>query len=233
MKIVLIGYGKMGKSIEKEALKRGHQIISKISCSPKKQDIVNADIAIEFSNPSSAFINIEFCIKNNIPVVSGTTGWLDKINVIKKLCKELNGSFIHSSNFSIGINIIFVINKMLANIMSNYHNYNVSIEEIHHVKKIDNPSGTSIALANDIIEKTSKKNWTLIDKNKKDELIIHSKRISNNIGTHIIKYESLIDKIELKHEAYDRTIFSIGVIIAAEWIFNKKGFFSMKEVLGL
>lgn len=233
MKIAIIGYGKMGKSIEKEALIRGHEIVSMVSVTPKIKDIENANVAIEFSNPYSAFTNVKLCINNNIPVVCGTTGWLEKIDIIKKLCKKLNGSFIYSSNFSIGVNIIFILNKILANIMSNYNNYDISIEEIHHTKKIDKPSGTSISLAQDIIKKTYKKNWTLINKNKNEEIIINSKRLNSNVGTHIIKYESKIDKIELKHQAYDRKAFAIGSIIAAEWIINKVGCFSMKEVLEL
>lgn len=233
MNVVLIGYGKMGKSIEKELLLRGHKIKLKTSITPKIEDIINTDVAIEFTNPYVAFKNIELCIKNNIPVISGTTGWLEKINIIKNLCKELNGSFVYSSNFSIGINIIFKLNKLLAQIMSKYNNYNISIEEIHHIKKIDKPSGTSISIAEEIIKKTYKKKWTLTNNNKKDELVINSRRLNNNIGTHTIKYESNIDKIEIKHEAFDRKAFSIGAVIAAEWIINKKGFFSMEEVLGL
>lgn len=231
MKLALIGYGKMGKSIEKEAILRGHNIILKTSLTPKIEEIQNADIAIEFSNPQSAFENVKICLENKLPVVCGTTGWLNKINDLKKICKKKNSAFIYSSNFSIGMNILFKINKELAKIMNKYNEYNVYIEEIHHKNKLDIPSGTSISLAEDIIKKTNKKKWTINNCKNKDEIIIKYKRLENIPGIHIINYKSNIDKLQIKHKAYNRRGFAIGVIIAAEWLKNKNGFFSMQDVL--
>lgn len=236
MNIGLIGYGKMGKSIEQEALIRGHNIAIKLSNTPKLENLKKIDVAIEFSNPDVAFNNIKFCLQNNIPVVSGTTGWLDKIDIIKNICLNLNGTFIYSSNYSIGVNILFIINLKLAKLMSKYIDYNINIKELHHLEKKDIPSGTSISLAKDIIKFTNKNDWTLNKKNNdNNKLLINAKRLNNEIGTHIITYKSLIDKIEIKHKAYNRRGFAIGALIAAEWILkkNKKGCFSMKDVLNI
>lgn len=233
MNIALIGYGKMGKEIEKIAKSRGHYIILSISTTPKIQDLKSVDVAIEFSQPKSAFENIKLCLENNIPTVCGTTGWLKKYNIIKKICESKNSSFIYSSNFSISANIFFEINKKLADYMSSYSNYEISIKEIHHVQKLDIPSGTSISLAEDIIQKTNKTSWILSDKKYKEQISIQAKRIKDTTGIHSVIYKSSIDNIQIKHKAYNREGFALGAIIAAEWIKNKKGIFSMKEILGL
>lgn len=233
MKLALIGYGKMGKSIEKEAIDRGHDIVLKTSTTPKIKEIQNTDIAIEFSNPKSAFENVKICLENKISVVCGTTGWLERIDDLKQICKKQNSAFMYSSNFSIGMNILFKINKKLAEIMNKYNEYNIYIEEIHHKQKVDIPSGTSITLANDIIKKTNKKEWTIKNCDNTNKILIKCKRLENITGIHNINYESNIDKIQLKHEAYNRRGFAIGAVIAAEWINNKKGFFSMQDVLDI
>lgn len=231
MKIALIGYGRMGQSIEKEAIIRGHKIILKISKTPTIQDIQNADIAIEFSQPQYAFENIKICLQNQLPVVCGTTGWLDKINDVHKICKKNNTAFLYSSNFSIGMNIFFKINQKLANIMNKYFDYEINIEEIHHTKKLDIPSGTSISLAQDIIQETNKIDWTIQKIQNKEKIYIKSQRVDNISGIHIVNYESNIDKIQIKHEAYNRRGFAIGAILAGEWLYNKIGIFSMQDVL--
>lgn len=231
MKIALIGYGRMGQSIEKEARLRGHKIILKISTTPTIKDIQNADIAIEFSQPQYAFENIKLCLENKVPVVCGTTGWLDKINDVHKICKKYNTAFLYSSNFSIGMNIFFKINQKLAKIMNKYFDYEINIEEIHHTKKLDIPSGTSISLAQDIIHETNKIDWTLQQTQDKKKIYIKSQRVDNISGIHIVNYESNIDKIQIKHEAYNRRGFAIGAILAGEWLNNKIGIFSMQDVL--
>ena len=244
MNILLLGYGKMGKTIEQTALKRNHRITCKISTnnSAESQNISSekVDIAIEFTKPGVAYNNIKFCIKNNIPVVSGTTGWLDKKEEIDKLCKENDGSFFYASNFSIGVNLLFHFNKLIASMMNNYLQYNVSLEEIHHTEKLDAPSGTAISLVNDILESIDrKKKWVNVKNSsgssysKSDEVIIASKRENNVPGTHIIKYDSDVDSIEIKHTAHSREGFAEGAVLAAEWIIGKKGVFGMEDMLGL
>ncbi len=233
MKIALLGYGKMGKAIEKIALQRGHTIILKLDKNATNFAINIADIAIDFSTPSAAYKNISTCINNNIPIVSGTTGWLTKFNDIKKLCKQKNGAFIYASNFSVGATVFFELNEYLAKMMCNLNQYNISIKEIHHTKKLDAPSGTAITLAEGIIKNTSKKNWELNATNNKDTIPIVAKRIADVTGTHSIKYKSIIDSIAIKHTANNRDGFAIGAIIAAEWLLHKKGIFTMKDVLDL
>lgn len=235
MNIAIIGYGKMGKIIEKISKKRGHNIIIKTSKTPTKKDLKKSEVAIEFSTPKSAVNNIKICLKNKIPIISGTTGWENKIDIIKNICKKTKGSFLYSSNFSIGVNIFFEINKKLANIMKKNNEYKIYIKEIHHKDKIDIPSGTAIKIAQDIIEKNSKiKKWTLnTEKYKKEEIPIIVERKKNEIGTHIVIYKSKIDNIKIKHNANNRKGFGLGAVIAAEWIKNKKGFFTMKDVLDL
>ncbi len=230
MKIALLGYGKMGKEIEKIALERGHQVVIK-STGKEPYDISTCDIAIDFSLPSVAYDNILNCIKNNIPVVSGTTGWLDKYEDIVKYCKEYEGAFIYASNFSLGVNIFFELNKNLAKMMKNLEQYNVSIEEIHHTQKLDAPSGTAITLANGIIENSNKLKWKLEGECTADTIPIKAIRQENVPGTHLINYESEVDTIELKHTAHSRKGFALGAVIASEWLIDKKGVFSMKDVL--
>ncbi|WGH26441.1 MAG: 4-hydroxy-tetrahydrodipicolinate reductase [Candidatus Bostrichicola ureolyticus] len=236
MNIAIIGYGQMGKAIEKIAKKRKHNIIYITSSKPEVDNLKKAEVAIEFTKPESAFENLKICLENKIPIVCGTTGWLNKLKMIEDICKKNNGTFLYSSNFSISMNIFFKINSFLAKMMSSYiQNYNIIIEEIHHLRKLDKPSGTAISLAEDIIKETNKKNWYLLDNNKdnikSNEIPILSKRIENTIGTHIITYSSNIDYIKIKHNAYNRDGFALGAIIASEWIKDKKGIFSMKEVL--
>lgn len=232
MKIALLGYGKMGKTIEKIALQRGHSIVIKTSLSSGYK-ITDADIAIDFSIPDAAVHNISHCINNNIPVISGTTGWLDNYNNITDLVKEKNGAFIYASNFSLGVNIFFELNKQLAKMMSNLSNYNVSLEEIHHTEKLDAPSGTAITLAESILdEQTNLTEWVL-DKSETDKLTINAKRIPEVPGTHNVNYKSTIDTINISHEAHSREGFALGAVIAAEWLVNKKGIFTMKDVLNI
>lgn len=233
MKIALLGYGKMGKVIEKLAIERGHKIVFKSNSNTQKIDLSNADIAIDFSTTKSAVHNISTCINYNIPVISGTTGWLEKYDQITNLCNEKKGAFIYSSNFSLGVNIFFELNKYLAQIMSNLKQYNVSLEEIHHTQKLDAPSGTAISLAEGIIENSEKTSWVTEKEGEHFEVPVYSKRINEVPGTHIIDYSSNVDSIKIEHIAHNRDGFALGAVIAAEWILNKKGVFGMKDVLSL
>ncbi|MDA8731628.1 4-hydroxy-tetrahydrodipicolinate reductase [Flavobacteriaceae bacterium] len=235
MKIVLFGYGKMGKEVEKIALERGHELILRIE-NNEEYDISEADVAIDFSVPSAAFNNITSCFKKNIPVISGTTGWLEDYEKAVTICKKNNGSFIYASNFSIGVNLFFELNDKLSRIMNSNYNYSPSIEEIHHTKKLDAPSGTAITIAEQTIKNSSIKEWCLQTnraKVDKESIPISSKRIKDVPGTHIVAYESRIDSIEIKHTAHNREGFAHGAIIAAEWLINKSGVYTMKDVLNL
>lgn len=223
----------MGKTIEQIALQRGHEIVLKVDEHTKRYDITKSDVAIDFSIPSVAFNNIENCLDNNIPVVSGTTGWLDKFDEATALCKQKKGGFIYASNFSLGVNIFFELNEYLAKMMRSLNQYHISIEEIHHTKKIDAPSGTAITLAESIIKHTKKNSWTLNVTNDDSEIPIVAKRIPDVPGTHTIEYNSEVDAINLKHTAHSRNGFALGAIIAAEWLVGKTGVFTMKDVLGL
>jgi 4-hydroxy-tetrahydrodipicolinate reductase len=238
MRIAIIGYGKMGKMIEKIAIQRNHTIVLKVNIDNTedftKENISKADVAIEFTGPSSAFENVKKCIEFGIPVVSGSTGWNDKISEIKKLATEKEGSFLHTSNFSIGVNIFFEINKKLAELMSRQPDYDVSMVEIHHTQKLDAPSGTAVTLADQILEKsTSKTKWVNHLSTNKTELPIISERIDPAPGIHKVKYSSEIDEIEIIHLAHNRKGFALGAVMAAEFISNKKGVFTMNQVLGL
>ncbi|GIM52473.1 4-hydroxy-tetrahydrodipicolinate reductase [Capnocytophaga cynodegmi] len=232
MKIALLGYGKMGKTIEKLALERGHEIVLKIDDSKTSYDISVADVAIEFSTPDSAFGNIVSCVQKQVPLVVGTTGWLKNYDKAVEICKEYRGAFLYASNFSIGVNVFFALNKKLAKLMAPLKNYDVSIEEIHHTQKLDAPSGTAITLAEGIIQNSDKTAWKL-GQAKTTEIPIEAKRIENVPGTHIITYESQVDTIEIKHTAHSREGFALGAILAAEWILGKEGVFSMTDVLGI
>lgn len=232
MKIALLGYGRMGKEIEKIAVSRGHEIVIKKDAG----DIVDinlADVAIDFSIPTSAFENITDCINNQVPVISGTTGWLNKYDDAVALCEEKKGAFIYASNFSLGVNIFFELNKQLAKMMSNLEYYSISMEEIHHTKKLDAPSGTAITLADGIIENSSKEKWELDEKSSENSIPIVAKRIPEVPGTHSVWYKSEVDTIEIKHTAHSRKGFALGAVIAAEWIFGKTGVFNMKDVLNI
>ena len=230
MKIALLGYGKMGKIIEKLAVKKGHTIVSRINQYSSKEEILKADIAIEFSTPQAAVSNIKFCLENDIPIVSGTTGWLAHYDNMIKLCENRNGSFIYASNFSIGVNLFFSINEYVSNLMEPWKDYQVSIEEVHHNQKLDTPSGTAVTLAEEIIRNSDKKNWEL-NGTEVENINITAKRINDIKGTHIINYDSNIDTILIKHEAHSRDGFALGAILAAEWLVDKKGIFTMKDVL--
>ena len=230
MKIALLGYGRMGKLIEKLAIEKGHTISSKINQDSSKEELLKADIAIEFSTPEAAVSNIKFCLENSIPIVSGTTGWLAHYDEMIKLCENRNGSFIYASNFSIGVNLFFSINEYVSNLMESWKDYQVSIEEVHHNQKQDIPSGTAVTLAEEIIRNSDKKNWEL-NGTEAENINITAKRKNDIKGTHIINYDSNIDTISIKHEAHSRDGFALGAILAAEWLVNKKGIFTMKDVL--
>jgi len=232
MKIALLGYGRMGKTIEQIALKRGHSIVLKIE-DGSDYDIKKADVAIDFSIPNAAFKNISTCLNNNVAVVSGTTGWLEDYEKAVALCKQQNGAFIYGSNFSLGVNIFFELNKKLANMMQSLDQYNVSMEEIHHMQKLDEPSGTAITLAEGIIENSPKENWVLGASESQNDIGIEALRQPDVPGTHSVFYESEVDNITIKHTAHSRQGFALGAVVAAEWLHNKKGIFTMKDVLGI
>lgn len=244
MKIALLGYGKMGKAIEEIALLKGYEIVLKVNTanasSLSPSDLKKADVAIEFSTPTSAVKNIYQCFEANIPVVSGTTGWDNQLHQLKKDCLAQNQSLLHSSNFSIGVNIFFVINKKLAQLMNGQQQYDVVIEEIHHLQKKDTPSGTAITLSNQILDHLKRKTkWINTttggsqSKEDKNKLVILSRREDNIFGTHTIKYESSVDTLEIKHTARSRKDFAEGALTAAVWLMNKKGFFTMEDLLKL
>lgn len=233
MKIALFGYGKMGKVIEKIAKNRGHKIIYRIDENSINYDLKKVDVAIDFSTPKAAFSNINMALENSIPIISGTTGWLNNYNKAVKLCNEKNGAFLYASNFSLGVNIFFEINRQLAKIMSNHPEYVIKMKEIHHIEKIDAPSGTAITLAESIIKETDYQKWSLNKDFKENEISIEAQRLSDKTGTHEVIYKSDIDEIKIKHAAVNREGFGLGAVIAAEWLIGKKGVFSMKDVLNI
>ena len=233
MNIALLGYGKMGKVIERIALERGHTIVFKSSRNTSNIDLSNTDVAIDFSIPTAAVNNISACFNSSTPVISGTTGWLDDYEKMVDLCNQKNGAFIYGSNFSLGVNVFFELNNYLAKMMNNLKQYNISLEEIHHTQKLDAPSGTAISLAEGIIENSDKTAWKLDNSNDSNEIPIIAKRIDDVPGTHIIEYASEVDSIKIEHIAHNRNGFALGAVIAAEWIIDKKGVFTMKDVLGL
>ena len=204
MKIALFGYGKMGKTIERLALNRGHEIMAKIDVDSVDSDISGADVAIDFSIPGEAFNNISRCFEKNVPIVCGTTGWLDKFDEAVALCKNKNGAFIYASNYSLGVNLFFELNERLANMMAKFSDYTISLEEIHHTQKLDAPSGTAISLAQGIISNSNKKNWKLDVTKEEDTIPIVAKRIENVPGTHTVTYNSIVDEIAIKHTANNR-----------------------------
>lgn len=244
MKIALLGYGKMGKIIEKIAHDRKHEIILKIDNDNTHdlttENLQQADVAIEFSTPSTVLGNIETCFKAGVPVVVGTTGWHHEMEQIKEQCDYNKGAFIYGTNFSVGVNVFFHVNKILAKLMNNYPYYDVQVEEIHHTQKLDSPSGTAITIAEGILENLdSKKDWknVLVSDDKANEevvaaneLLIESLRIENVPGTHTVLYDSEIDTIEFKHTAHNRNGFGLGAVLAAEWVKDKKGFYSVEDM---
>ncbi len=238
MKIALIGYGKMGKAIEEIAVSKGHEIVLKIDVSTTadftKENIQKADVAIEFTGPHTAFENITKCIQWGVPVVSGSTGWLDNFEKAKKLCEEKKGCLIYASNYSIGVNLFFEINKQVAALMEPYENYDVTMTETHHTEKKDAPSGTAISLAEQILAAIGrKKKWVNESSRDASDLIIRSERIDPAPGTHTVSYDSAIDSIEITHTAHTRKGFASGALLAAEFANQKIGIFTMKDVLGL
>ena len=238
MKIALIGYGKMGKAIEEIALQQQHEIVLKIDLNNvadfTKENINKADVAIEFTSPHTAFENVKKCLEYGVPVVCGSTGWLDKWKEIETICQQQNGTLLCASNFSIGVNLFFELNTYLAQLMNTHSQYNLSIKEIHHTQKKDAPSGTAISIAEQILENiTTKKTWVNNNTTNPNELEIISERIDPAPGTHVVKYSSNVDDIEIIHTAHNRTGFASGAVLAAEFIANKKGIFTMKNVLGL
>jgi len=238
MRIALIGYGKMGHMIEEIALQRGHQVVLKIDVSNQqdftKENISKADVAIEFTGPDSAFQNVIKCIEFGVPTVSGSTGWNNKIDEAKSLCQQKDGSFLHTSNFSIGVNIFFEVNKLLAKLMASHAEYDVTMKEIHHTQKKDAPSGTAVTLAEQILSNLPrKKNWINQSSQNKEQLSIISERIDPAPGTHEVKYSSEVDDIEIIHTAHSRKGFALGAVLAAEFIAHRKGVFSMKDVLNI
>lgn len=238
MRIALIGYGKMGKAIELVAIEKGHEIVLKIdvdnAADLNKENIAKADVAIEFTGPHSAFGNVMKCLELGIPLVCGSTGWLDKFEEAKQYCLQQNGTLIYASNYSIGVNLFFELNTYLAKLMANHGDYQVSMEEIHHTQKKDAPSGTAITLAEQVLQQIkSKKQWVNQLSENPEELEIVSERIDPAPGTHKIRYASAVDDIEIIHTAHNRVGFAGGAVLAAEFAIQKKGIFGMKEVLGL
>lgn len=238
MNIALLGYGKMGRIIETVALSRGHQIVLRIdlenAADLNAENIRKADIAIEFTGPHSAFGNLNKCLDFGIPVVSGSTGWLEQYPAIEKKCSDKNGSLLYASNFSVGVNIFFEINKRLAQLMASQPEYDVTVTEIHHTQKKDAPSGTAITIAEQIMDALpGKQIWVNNLSDNNNELSIISERTDPYPGLHKVIYQSAIDEIEIIHNAHNRNGFALGAVLAAEYIKDKKGIFTMKEVLGL
>lgn len=242
MKIAILGYGKMGRIIEQFAFERGHEVVLKVNVDNTDDlTIANlrlADVAIDFSTPDSVLSNIELCFEANVPVVVGTTGWYAKLQEVKDRCEAGNNTLLYASNFSVGVNVFFFVNKVLAKIMNRYPQYEVQVEEIHHTEKLDSPSGTAMTIAEGIlVELDRKTEWVneLIDSNdeviaKPDQLLIESHRIEDVPGTHTVIYSSEVDTIEFKHKAHNRAGFALGAVIAAEWLENKKGFFNITDM---
>lgn len=242
MKIVLLGYGKMGQMIEKFAQKRGHEVSLIVDAhnrdSISVEDLEDADVAIDFSTPDAALSNISLCFEANLPIVVGTTGWYEHLQEVKETCIEADQALLYGSNFSIGVNIFFHVNRLLAKAMDPYKQYDVQVEEIHHIHKLDAPSGTAITIAEGIIENsTSKSSWVneVVGNNvevinKPDELLIESLRIEEVPGTHTVLYSSEVDQIEFKHTAHNREGFALGAVVAAEWLEGRKGFYQVTEI---
>lgn len=245
MKIAILGYGKMGKIIEKIATDRKHEIVLKIDVTNQNEltteNLQKADVAIEFSTPGTVLDHIDACFKAKVPVIVGTTGWYGHLQRLKDECEQNGATMLYASNFSVGVNVFFHINKMLAKLMNNYPYYDVQVEEIHHTQKLDSPSGTAITIAEGIVDELdAKKEWVNIlstdgnegleDTVKPDQLLIESFRIENVPGTHTVVYDSEVDSIEFKHTAHNRNGFALGAVLAAEWVQGKKGFYSAKDM---
>lgn len=237
MKIAILGYGKMGREIEKIALSRGNDVVLTVGEDNlndlTKENLSEADVAIEFSTPHTAYDNIQLCFEAGVPIVVGTTGWLDKIDNCIQQTESGKGLF-YASNFSVGVNVFFEINKKLAALMAPYNDYKVEMEEVHHTEKLDSPSGTAITLAEGVIDNVPKVTSWVNDKTiSENEVGILSKRIENVPGTHIVTYENDIDEIYIKHTAHNRKGFALGAVLAAEFMKDKSGFYGMSDLLGL
>ncbi len=235
MKIALLGYGKMGKEIETIAVSRGHQIILKVDAlnatTVSDAELQAADVAIEFSTPHTVIPNMKRCLELQLPIVVGTTGWYESLEELKNYCHKQQGTLFYASNFSLGVNLFFKLNTYLAQLMNAHTNYEVSMEEIHHIHKLDKPSGTAISLANQIIDTLNRKQqWSLSEKNE-ETVFIKDVREGEVPGTHIIKYTSAIDDIEIMHKAHNRRGFALGAVIAAEFVNSKKGIFTMDDLM--
>lgn len=235
MKILLIGYGKMGKTIEAIAVSRGHEIVGRIDVGDSLADFNQpADVAIEFTQPEAVVSNLKTCIDSGLPVVCGTTGWVQHQQDVEAYCRGKNGTLLYSSNYSLGVNIFFKLNEYLARIMDRYPQYNVSIDETHHTQKKDAPSGTAITLAQGVIKHLErKKEWVLGATEKSDALVINSFRVDPAPGTHVVKYQSTIDDLEITHTAHSREGFALGAVLVAEWLAGKKGIYTMDDFLRL
>lgn len=235
MDIALLGYGKMGKEIEQVIADRGHRVVLKVTSANAATitaaDLQKAQVAIEFSTPHTVIGNISKCLDAGVPVVVGTTGWYGQLAGVEQACEEKNGTIFHATNFSLGVNLFFKLNTYLAGLMNKYPAYDVSMEEIHHIHKLDKPSGTAITLAEQIIAQTDRKEQWSIDRQGADILFIKDVREGEVPGTHIVRYTSLIDDIEIMHKAHNRKGFALGAVIAAEFIYNKKGIFTMQDLL--
>ena len=236
MNLAIIGYGKMGKEIEQIALSRNHKVVLKIDENNinniNLDDFKDVDVAVEFSKPESAFSNINLCLNNNVPVVSGTTGWLDKFDEVTLRCENEQKGFFYASNFSLGVNLFFQLNKYLAKMMNNYKDYDIYLEETHHTQKLDAPSGTAITLAEGIIEENEEKvAWVKEQSEKNNEIPIKSYRVGQVPGNHKIIYESDFDKIMIEHDAKSRKGFAMGAVLAAEFMVGKKGYYTMKDLI--
>jgi 4-hydroxy-tetrahydrodipicolinate reductase len=242
MKIALLGYGKMGLIIERYAQERGHEVVLKITKENQEDltvaNLSKADVAIDFSAPDAALSNIYKCFDANVPVVVGTTGWYGELQQVKNECLSSNNTLLYGSNFSIGVNVFFYINEMLAKLMNNFPAYDVQVEEIHHTQKLDSPSGTAMTIAEGIIENLERKQeWVntlngnpLQDTLKTDQLLIASERVEQVPGTHTVVYSSEVDEIEFKHTAHSRAGFALGAVVAAEWLQNKQGFYNIADI---
>jgi len=235
MNILILGYGKMGKIIDQLAQNRGHKIVARIDSKDelKALDSNNIDVAIEFSQPEAAVENISYCLENNILVVSGTTGWLNRKSEIEEKCRTLNGTFFYASNYSVGVNLFFKLNEKLASMMAQFDDYNASMQEIHHIHKKDAPSGTAISLAEGLMKFDKRyKDWSL-ENNERDKLYIEAIREDEVPGTHSIKYSSKVDDIEITHTAHSREGFAKGAVLVAEWVKDKKGVLTMDNFLNI
>ncbi len=236
MNTLLLGYGKMGKTIEAIAVERGHTIAGRIDTTSERNAFSPAakvDAAIEFSQPEAAVENLKYCFDQGIPVVCGTTGWLDHKTEVEKYCLDKNGTLFYTSNFSLGVNIFFRVNEYLAQLMKNYSQYEISIEETHHTQKKDAPSGTAISLADGVVKHLGrKKTWNLGTPSSGESIGIQSFRVDPDPGTHVVKYHSTVDDIEIRHKAHSRQGFALGAVLVAEWIKDKKGILTMKDFLG-